>query len=179
MNKIRIYLSLILIILIPSVLACGRKSGRKSTINNNHGYHIEQKTNSFNTEKYDNAVKMESENGVKYIWIEINGIRLKFIFDTGASNICISSAEAAVLYRQGTLSRSDIIDVQHFQDATGRVSKGTRINLREVKIGKKVLHNIEAIIIDNYEAPLLLGQSALEKFGRISIDNQRGVIIFE
>ena len=40
MNKIRIYLSLILIILIPSVLACGRKSGRKSTINNNHGYHI-------------------------------------------------------------------------------------------------------------------------------------------
>jgi len=122
---------------------------------------------------------METEFGVKYIWIEINGLRLKFIFDTGASSICISSAEATVLYRQGTLQRDDILDIQYFQDATGRVSAGTRINLRTVKIGDRILRNIEAIVIDNSEAPLLLGQSALEKFGKISIDNQKGEIIFE
>lgn len=122
---------------------------------------------------------MENNNGVKYVWIEINSLKLKFIFDTGASSICISSAEATVLYRQGTLQKEDILDVQYFQDATGKVSAGTRINLRTVKIGNRVLQNIEATVIDNNEAPLLLGQSALEKFGKISIDNKNNIIIFE
>jgi aspartyl protease family protein len=122
---------------------------------------------------------MENEHGVKYVWIEINGLRLKFIFDTGASSICISSAEATVLYRQGTLKKEDILDVQYFQDATGKISAGTKINLRTVKIGDRLLRNIEATVIDNTEAPLLLGQSALERFGKISIDNKKGEIIFE
>jgi len=131
-----------------------------------------------NTEK-KTIITMENNNGVKYVWIEINGLRLRFIFDTGASNICISSAEATVLYRQGTLLKEDILDVQYFQDATGKVSAGTRINLRTVKIGNRLLNNIKAIVIDNNEAPLLLGQSAFEKFGKISIDNKKGEIIFE
>jgi aspartyl protease family protein len=126
-----------------------------------------------------NILKMERENGVKYVWIEINGIRLRFIFDTGASNICISPAEASVLYRQGTLRKEDILDTQYFQDATGRISEGTKINLRTVKIGSKNLENIEATVIDNSSAPLLLGQSVLENFGKIEIDNENGEIIFK
>jgi aspartyl protease family protein len=126
-----------------------------------------------------NVLKMENQNGVKYVWIEINGIRLRFIFDTGASSICISPAEANVLYRQGTLRREDILDKEYFQDATGRISEGTKINLRTVKIGNKILQNIEATVIDNINAPLLLGQSVLENFGKIEIDNENGQIIFK
>ena len=69
-----------------------------------------------------NVLKMELQNGVRFVWIEINGIRLRFIFDTGASSICISPAEATVLYRQGTLQKQDIKDVEYFQDATGKIS---------------------------------------------------------
>lgn len=126
-----------------------------------------------------NVLKMENQNGVKYVWIEINGIRLRFIFDTGASSICISPAEANVLYRQGTLRREDILDKEYFQDATGRISEGTKINLRTVKIGNKILQNIKATVIDNINAPLLLGQSVLENFGKIEIDNENGQIIFK
>lgn len=126
-----------------------------------------------------NVLLMEAENGVRYVWIEINGIKLKFIFDTGASSICISPAEATVLYRQGTLAEDDIIGTQSFQDATGRISEGTRINLREVKIGNIILENIEATVIDNINAPLLLGQTAFERFGKIEIDNSNNEIIFK
>jgi aspartyl protease family protein len=126
-----------------------------------------------------NVLKMENQNGVKYVWIEINGIRLRFIFDTGASSICISPAEANVLYRQGTLRKEDILDKEYFQDATGRISEGTKINLRTVKIGNKIIQNIEATVIDNINSPLLLGQSGLEKFGKIEIDNENGQIIFK
>lgn len=126
-----------------------------------------------------NELKMELEDGVRYVWIEINGIRLRFIFDTGASSICISPAEATVLYRQGTLKKEDIIDVQYFQDATGKISAGTKVNLREVKIGNMVLENVQALIVNNVNAPLLLGQSAFKRFGSIEIDNDNGLIIFK
>jgi len=159
--------------------SCERKSGRKNVTSHTQKPTIERNGYIASDTKGKTIVKMETEFGVKYIWVEINGLRLKFIFDTGASSICISAAEATVLYRQGTLRREDILDIQYFQDATGRVSAGTRINLRTVKIGDRILRNIEAIVIDNNEAPLLLGQSALEKFGKISIDNLRGEIIFE
>jgi aspartyl protease family protein len=126
-----------------------------------------------------NVLKMELQNGVRYVWIEINGIRLRFIFDTGASSICISPAEATVLYRQGTLQKEDILNVEYFQDATGKISEGTKVNLREVKIGDMILENVEALVIDNVNAPLLLGQTVLERFGSIEIDNVNGEIIFK
>lgn len=127
----------------------------------------------------ENILPMENESGVKYVLIEINGIRLRFIFDTGASSICISPAEATVLYRQGTLSKEDILDKEYFQDATGKISEGTKVNLKTVKVGNITLRNIKATIIDNVDAPLLLGQSVLENFGNIEIDNNNNQIIFK
>lgn len=170
------------VVIASSFNGCGgcSKSGLKDKSNRNS--RTSSQSNDFRTSNLSPSktiIKMENNNGVKYVWIEINSLKLKFIFDTGASSICISSAEATVLYRQGTLQKEDILDVQYFQDATGKVSAGTRINLRTVKIGNRVLQNIEATVIDNNEAPLLLGQSALEKFGKISIDNKNNIIIFE
>jgi aspartyl protease family protein len=126
-----------------------------------------------------NVIKMETENGVKYVWVEINDLKLRFIFDTGASSICISPAEATVLYRQGTLQKEDILDVEYFQDATGKISEGTKINLRTVKVGNIILENIEATVIDNVNAPLLLGQTVFEKFRKIEIDNINDEIILK
>ncbi len=124
------------------------------------------------------TIKMENEEGVNYVWIEINGLKLRFVFDTGASNISISPAEASVLYRQGTLNRNDILDIEYFQDATGRISEGTTINLRTVKIGDIVLKDVKATVVNNENAPLLLGQSVMERFGKIEIDNENGYINF-
>ena len=168
-------------IIVSSFTGCNgcSKSGLRDNSNKNSRSSTQSSNFRTNNSKGKTSLKMEDNYGVKYVWIEINGLRLRFIFDTGASSICISSAEATVLYRQGTLKKEDILDIQYFQDATGNVSAGTRINLRTVKIGNRVLKNIEATVIDNDEAPLLLGQSALEKFGKISIDNKNNEIIFE
>lgn len=140
---------------------------------------IQSETQNNTSQEYRNVLKMELQNGVKYVWIEINGIKLRFIFDTGASSICISPAEATVLYRQGTLSKTDILNTEYFQDATGKISEGTKVNLREVKIGDMILENVEALVIDNVNAPLLLGQTVLERFGSIEIDNVNSEIIFK
>jgi len=133
-------------------------------------------TNSRVTPTNRNIIDMELENGVRYVWIEINGIKLRFVLDTGASNIVISSAEASVLIRQGTLDSGDFLRTGFFQDATGDITEGQIINLKTIKIGSKVLKNVEAVVFDNPNAPLLLGQTALERFGTISIDNKKNQI---
>ncbi|MGV4413827.1 retropepsin-like aspartic protease family protein [Chryseobacterium sp. T1] len=142
------------------------------TINNEISGNISAK-------KEQNALPMERKDGVTYVWIEVNRIPLKFIFDTGASSIFISPAEALVLVKQGTLDENDIIGKQNYQDATGGISEGTIINLKEVKIGNKVLKNIQASVSDNIDSPLLLGQSALSRFGKVSIDYNKNIIILE
>lgn len=126
-----------------------------------------------------NVLNMEIEDGVRYVWIEVNDVRLRFILDTGASNICISLTEAHLFLKQGLLSEEDIIGNMTFQDATGRISKGTKILLRKVKIGNMILEDVEALVINNNEAPLLLGQTVLEQFGKIEIDNENNTIILK
>ena len=102
-----------------------------------------------------------------------------FIFDTGASVISISNIEASFLFKQGKLTEEDVKDTAQFSDANGDISVGTIINLKEITIGNKTLHNVEASVVNNSKAPLLFGQSALESFGKISIDYNKGVLIFD
>ena len=146
--------------------------GGESRMSNRDDYREERSL------RHGTKVTMEENGGVYFVPITVNGLDLKFIFDTGASNISISSAEASVMARQGRIDKDDILRQQRFQDATGGISVGTVVNLKTVEIGGVVLHNIEATVVDNLEAPLLLGQTALAKFGKISIDYNNLTIEF-
>lgn len=137
------------------------------------------KTYTRSSDRNVNTVKMISKGGVYYVPIEINGISMDIIFDTGASSISISETEAIFLYKQGKISEKDILGKVRFQDATGNISEGTRINLKNVKIGNKTIYDVEASVVHNLEAPLLLGQSALSKFGKLTIDYNKNEIVFE
>ncbi|GAB3695203.1 hypothetical protein GCM10027592_17000 [Spirosoma flavus] len=122
---------------------------------------------------------MEKENGVYKIPVEINGLPLKFILDTGASLISISATEAEFMFKQGVITDDDIIGKSKFQDANGDISPGAIIRLKSVRIGDRVLENVSANVVSSAKAPLLLGQSALSKFGKISVDYRRNVVTFD
>jgi clan AA aspartic protease (TIGR02281 family) len=118
-------------------------------------------------------------SGVYEVDCNVNGLPLKFIFDTGASNVSISSVEAQFMLKNGYLKSDDIKGKEYFSTATGEISEGTIIRLREIKIGDAVLRNIEASVVLNQQAPLLLGQSVLERFGTITIDNINSKLIIK
>ena len=122
---------------------------------------------------------IKDESGVYQIPVLINGVKMFFVFDTGASLISISNVEAIFLYKQGKLTKEDILGKVNFSDANGDISVGTVINLREVTLGKRVLKNVKASVVDNSVAPLLFGQSALAQFGKVSIDYEKQVLIIE
>lgn len=123
-------------------------------------------------------VSMRKEGGVYLVPITVNGLNLDFIFDIGASTISISSAEAMVMIRQGKITQEDIIGQAQFMDANGGISAGTIVLLRSVQIGDIALQNIQATVVDNIQAPLLLGQSALAKFGKVTIDYENNILEF-
>ena len=107
----------------------------------------------------------------------INGLPLKFVFDTGASNVTISSVEASFMLKNDYLSERDFRGSKKFITADGSITDGAVVCIKEVLVGDVLLKNIEASVVKNQKAPLLLGQSVLERFGSITIDNESNKLI--
>lgn len=159
--------------------SCAHKSGHNRVNGNGMSITTDNDTQSSDRKVRGHAkVQMRKEGGVFLVPITVNGLNLDFVFDTGASSISISSAEAAVMYKQGQITQDDIVGQQQFQDATGGISVGTVIRLRSVEIGGISLSNVEASVVDNINAPLLRGQTALAKFGKVTIDYNANTIEF-
>lgn len=118
-------------------------------------------------------------SGVYEVPCTINELPLKFIFDTGASTVSISSVEASFMLKNGYLKPEDIKGKEYYSTATGEIHEGTTIRLREIKIGNSVLRNVEASVTHSQQAPLLLGQSVLERFGTITVDNINSKLIIK
>lgn len=118
-------------------------------------------------------------SGVYEIPCTINELPLKFFFDTGASTVTISSVEANFMLKNGYLKSDDIKGKEYYSVATGEIHEGTTIRLREIKIGDAILRNVDASVVHNQQAPLLLGQTVLERFGTVTIDNINSKLIIK
>lgn len=176
--KIKIYIASLLIIIVLS--DCSRsKRLREPAMYSPQTYKTERVSNSSRIRQGRTIIKMREANGVYHVPCKINGTEMEFIFDTGASDITMSLTEASFLYKQGKLTEEDFIGTQQYQIADGSIHEGAIVVLRKVEIGSWELHDVKASIVDNMEAPLLLGQSALAKFGKISIDYYKNEITFE
>lgn len=116
------------------------------------------------------------EDGTFIIPGKVNGLDLKFIFDTGASNVCISSAEAVFMLKNGYLNESDIKGSSYSQIANGDIIENTKIVLRNVQVGGVSISNVDALVVHNLNAPLLFGQSAIQKLGPIQLDGNKLII---
>lgn len=118
------------------------------------------------------------ESGVMQVKCVINGLPLYFVFDTGASDVTISSVEANFMLKNEYLSDADFLGKQNYVTATGEIHEGTVINLREVRVGDVVLKDVKASVVKSQHAPLLLGQSVFRRFGTLEVDNKASIIRF-
>lgn len=121
-------------------------------------------------------IPFTKENGICNVKCKINDLPLYFVFDTGASTVSLSMVEATFMMKNGYLNKKDVIGSQYFMDANGNINEGTVINIRKVDFGGLELENIRASVVRNQNAPLLLGQTVLNRLGRIEIDNESKVL---
>lgn len=118
----------------------------------------------------DTQIQMEEYGGVYRIPCSVNGAKMKFIFDTGASNVCLSLSMAEYLYDNDYITSDDILGKGSSSVADGRIVDHVIINIRDIEISGNHIKNVQAVVIDGQNAPLLMGQSAIQKIGPITLN---------
>lgn len=113
----------------------------------------------------DHIVKMKRKSGVYYIPCVINGVKKDFIFDTGAAKTSLSQEFANELLAKQALTRNDFKGTTQTRNANGVVDNNATVILKEVKVGNRLLKNVEAIIAVSQKAPLLLGLNVIDLLG--------------
>jgi clan AA aspartic protease (TIGR02281 family) len=121
----------------------------------------------------------KSEAGTYVVPVVINNaITLDFVVDSGASDVSIPADVVTTLMRTGTLKQSDFLDQKTYRLADGSTVPSQTFRIRSLKVGNKVIENVNANVA-SVKGTLLLGQSFLSRFKSWSIDNNKHALVFE
>jgi len=123
-------------------------------------------------------IPIMEEQGVLHVLVRLNDvITLPAILDSGAGDMNVPADIVSTLIRTGTITRSDISDDRRtYVLADGSEVSQHTVTFRELKIGNRVFHKIEASI-GSHRGDILLGQSFFKRVASWSINNTRKVLI--
>ena len=109
--------------------------------------------------------------------VTINGqLTLKFIVDSGASDVSVPADVVMTLLRTETITEADFLGKKTYTLADGSTLPSQQFTIRSLKVGDRVLENVMGSIAP-VSGSLLLGQSFLSRFRSWSIDNQRHALV--
>jgi len=100
-----------------------------------------------------------AQDGHFYMDVEINESPMRFMIDTGASDIVISTAEA----RRIGIKTEKLNFNKSYQTANG-ISWGASVVLKTIKVGNMVFYDVPASVNSAEMGTSLLGMSFLRRF---------------
>ena len=128
----------------------------------------------------------KTDTNLKTIHIKLNSNGYDALFDTGSSGMLISSLELMELIKTNTISKSDYVGDAISSIADGSQIKSPIYNIKKVTIvdnnGKEhVLTDIQATVVDNIEADILIGSSVIDNLAKKSytVDLSKKIIRFQ
>ncbi len=113
-----------------------------------------------------------------------NSAGAKAIFDTGCSGVSISLAEVLSMVKQDALSDKDIAGQSVTKNANGQFNINDVVELQlsmtDTK-GEQHTVRVSAVIQDNFEADILIGNTVIDQFAKRSyrVDLDKRIIHFE
>ena len=107
-----------------------------------------------------------------------NTITLKFLVDSGASDVSVPADVVSTLLRTGTLTDSDFLGLQTYTLADGSKVPSQTFRIRSLKVGDRVMENVTGSVA-GVNGSLLLGQSFLGRFKSWSINNADHTLVLE
>lgn len=111
------------------------------------------------------ATLRRAADGHFYATARINGADVRFLVDTGATTIALSTADAE---RIGIYTaHGDYVGAASTANGTVRVAP---VMLDSVELGGTSVGKVQAAVIAGYQGTSLLGQSFLSRFDKVSID---------
>jgi aspartyl protease family protein len=112
-----------------------------------------------------------SGDGHFYADVTINGVPTHMLVDTGASVIALTGSDARAMGL--TWSEDQVTAVG--QGAGGEV-KGVEVTLDRVQLGNREVQSVPAVVLPDGLGVSLLGQSFLERVGRVEISGNTMVL---
>lgn len=100
-----------------------------------------------------------SDDGHYYLQALVNGQKITFMIDTGASSVAISQDDAKTI----GIDTKKLNYNQRYQTANG-ISFGASVNLESIDIDGYKISNVKASVTPNLVGASLFGMSALKKF---------------
>jgi hypothetical protein len=123
------------------------------------------------------SIPLDRQGGVLTVSVRVNdAISLPFVVDSGASDVSITYDVYLTLQRMGSVSPTDIIGYSNYSLADGSTLREPNLRIRSLRIGNIELRDVYCSVAPA-RGDLLLGQSALSRLPRWSIDFQRRVLL--
>ena len=125
------------------------------------------------------SVPIRRQGGTFTVPVEVNErVTLRFVVDSGASDVNIPSDVVAGMLASGALSRSDFLGRRDYVLADGSRMSAETFRIRSLRIGGRVVEDVVATA-GGLSSPFLLGQSFLRRLKSWSIDNANDTLVLE
>ncbi|XVN42191.1 MAG: TIGR02281 family clan AA aspartic protease [Candidatus Rickettsia vulgarisii] len=123
--------------------------------------------------KRGELVISRNSDGHFYLDAMVNDVKIKFMIDTGASDVALTTNDAKKL----NIDLSKLKYTKTYSTANG-LSNATSLQLDNVKIGDAILQNIEAHVGTGDLDVSLMGMSVLERFKGFRIDRDMLILSY-
>jgi aspartyl protease family protein len=168
---LRAYLAIVLAIGIAASLMSHVLSSKLSQQQPEQDIRIVQPPNGSDSSQTDpnvanldgTVVLQRSENGHFYADVQINGVTVHMLVDTGASGIALSQDDARSAGIATSIGMNDVVG----QGAGGSVH-GDFVTVDRITLGPKTVEQMPALVLNGGEQSLL-GQSFLKQFASVEI----------
>ena len=117
-----------------------------------------------NVANLDGSVTLQrSPNGHFYADVQVNGVPLHMLVDTGAAGIALSQEDARAAGIATSIGMNDVVG----QGAGGAV-RGDVVTLDRITLGSRTVEQMPALVLNGGEQSLL-GQAFLKQFASVEI----------
>lgn len=119
-----------------------------------------------------------TDNGV-FVTVTVNTVPMRFMLDTGCSDVMITSAELFYLSHMGLIDINKQSGTAECTYANGEKKECPVYTLKTIKIGNVEVINVDCTIEEHADAMPLLGQSVIKALGKMHIDYENKKLIIE
>jgi len=104
---------------------------------------------------------------------------LTFIYQPDLRNNVISMEAALDLLKEGIITKDDFKGNPEEVIFEGEIKRGAELTIPSLRIGRKVIYDIDVVVETKAEAKLIINKPTLTKFGAFTVNEDTREIIFE
>jgi aspartyl protease family protein len=109
------------------------------------------------------VVLQRSDNGHFYADVQVNGVPIHMLVDTGASGIALSAEDARAAGIATSIGMNDVVG-----EGAGGAVRGDFVTVDRITLGPKTVEQMPALVLNGGDQSLL-GQSFLKQFASVEI----------